>query len=55
MMGACGKFLLFFCFCGSIFLVSLKARTSAVNVGKELEGDLRTEEGMNWPSGRTGE
>ena len=36
----------FFCFffcCSSIYLVSLKARTSAVNVGKELEGDLRTE------------
>ena len=32
----------FFFFFGSIFLVSLKARTS-VNVGKELERDLRRE------------
>ena len=31
----------FFFFFGSVFLVSLKARTSVVNVGKELEGDLR--------------
>lgn len=46
MLGACGKFLLFFLgffFFGSVFLVSLKARTSAMNVGKELEGDLRRE------------